>query len=49
MSLLDALDHLAGLLRDIRKLHHQDPAGYCRECTVPWPCRTYKLADNLTP
>lgn len=44
--ILDILDHLADTLRDIRKLHRKDPAGYCRECTVDWPCRTFELADN---
>lgn len=49
MSLLEVFDQLAEALREVRKLHTADPAGYCRECTNPWPCRTFKLCDPRTP
>lgn len=47
--ILEMIDWLSAIIRDVRKLHDKDPAGYCRECTVEWPCRTWKLCDTREP
>jgi len=43
------LSTLTGALTRIRTLHQRDPAGYCRECTLTWPCKTFQLANLDTP
>ena len=43
------IETLVAQIIAVRQLHSEDPAGYCRECTNPHPCKTYKLTDPRTP
>lgn len=43
------LSTLSAALLQVRKAHQPDPAGYCRECTRDWPCKTFRLANMETP
>ena len=40
---VNAYTFLTAIISRVRTLHKRDPAGYCSECSEPWPCRTHRI------